>query len=114
MPRSCAAARAAAICPAIRERLEHRQRPGREPLRQVRAVDELHHQRDAVTTLDNTVDLRDVGMVQRRERLRLALEAGQALRVEGEAIRQDLDRDITIEPGIAGAVDLAHATLPDE
>ena len=35
--------------------------------------DELHHQ----GLVDDAIDLRDIRMIQRRERLRLALEAGQ-------------------------------------
>ena len=55
------------------------------------------------------VDLRDVGMVQRGERLRFAREAGEAFRVQRKELGQDLDRDVAIELGIARAIDLAHA-----
>ena len=48
----------------------------RDALRQVLALDELHHEgRDAVGLSLDAVDLRDVRMVERRERLRFALEA---------------------------------------
>ena len=40
--------------------------------------------------------------------LRFALEARQAIRVARERIRQDLDRDVAIEPRVARAVHLAH------
>ena len=48
-------------------------------------------------------------MVQRGERLRFALEARQPLGIGGEAVRQDLDRDVAIELRVARAIDLAHA-----
>jgi hypothetical protein len=48
-------------------------------------------------------------MIERRERLRLALETHQAIGVEGKRLRQDLERNITIEPRVAGPVDLAHS-----
>jgi hypothetical protein len=33
--------------------------------------------------------------------------------VGGDELWQDLDRDVTIQPGVAGAVDLAHSTRPE-
>ena len=59
------------------------------------------------------VDRGNVGMIQGRERLRLALEPRQTLRVRGERIGQDLDRDLAAETGIGGAVDRAHAALAE-
>ena len=50
------------------------------------------------------VHLANVGVVERRDRPRLALES---LAVLG---RQLLDRHDAVEPGIEGLVDLAHAT----
>ena len=45
---------------------------------QILAVDELHHQRAHVAGVLEAVDLRDVRMVERRKRLRFALEPRQA------------------------------------
>src|SRR5207245_981199 len=39
----------------------------------------------------------------------LLLEALQAPGVRGKLHRQDLDRDLAAEPGVAGAIDLAHS-----
>ena len=52
------------------------------------ALDQLHDQ-DAACRPDvlETVDVRDVRMVERREQLRLALEARQALGIGGERCR---------------------------
>lgn len=47
-----------------------------------------------------TMDGGDPGMVQGGEKLRLALEAGEPLRIGGEAIRQDLDGHLTLEGGV--------------
>jgi hypothetical protein len=42
----------------------------------------------------------------------LAFEARDPLRIVGEGVRQDLQRDIAT-PGVAGAIDLTHATSAD-
>ena len=54
-------------------------------------------------------DLCDVRMIQRGERLRFPLETDQAIGIGGEEFGQDLERNITTEPGVACLVDLAHA-----
>jgi hypothetical protein len=59
------------------------------------------------------VDLRDVRVVERRQRLRLAREPGQSLRIARKDLRQHFQRDVAIEPGVAGAVDLAHSAGAD-
>ena len=48
-------------------------------------------------------------MVQCREELRFALEAGQPIGIAGEEVGQDLERDVAPEPRVAGAKHLAHA-----
>ena len=52
-------------------------------------------------------------MRERGDGLRFALEARAAIRIAGNAGRQDLDRDVAIEPRVARAVDLAHAAGAD-
>ena len=42
-----------------------------------------------------------------------ARESRQAIGVQGECVRQDLQRDVAIELGVAGAIDLAHSTFAD-
>ena len=51
-------------------------------------------------------------MVERGEHLRFALEPGESFGVAGEGVRQDLDRDVAIQLGIARAIHLAHAAGP--
>jgi hypothetical protein len=54
-----------------------------------------------------------VWVVERREHSRFALETGEAIRIAGEGVRQDLQRDLAIQLGIARAVHLAHAAGPE-
>ena len=49
------------------------------------------------------------GCLSEASDLRLAFEAGDAVRVGFERLRQNLDGDIAAEPCIARAIDLAHA-----
>jgi hypothetical protein len=53
------------------------------------------------------VDLPDVRMVQRGQRLRLALEPRHPLRIVGERVRQDFDRHVATEFRIARTIDLS-------
>ena len=62
-----------------RQRLVDRDRPARNALRQVLALDELHHQRTDTVGFFETVDVRDIGMIQRREGLRFARETVRAV-----------------------------------
>jgi hypothetical protein len=73
----------------------------------------FQHEGDAALALFETVDLRDVGMVQRGTRLRLAVEASQAVRVGGHRVRQYLDGDLPRQIGVRRPVDLAHAALAE-
>ena len=52
-------------------------------------------------------------MVQRRGGARLLLEALAALGVGRELRREDLDRDVAAEAGVAGAIDLSHPARAD-
>src|SRR5262245_26037899 len=53
-------------------------------------------------------------MTERGEALRLAFEPHSTLRIGGDVLGQDLDRDGAIQFGIAGAIHFAHAAAPDE
>ncbi len=83
-----------------------------DPLRERVALDEFQYERrNAVAVLD-AVDRRDVRMIQGREQARFTVEAGAALGIATEGLRQDLDRDLAAKPDVTGAVDLAHAAGP--
>ena len=52
-------------------------------------------------------------MVQRREHFRFALESREPIRVAGQGVWQDLDRDLAIQLRVARAIDLAHPADAD-
>ena len=54
---------------------------------------------------------RDVGVIERGEHFRLALEPGMYLRVVPEPVRQELQRHITLQPRVRRAVHNAHPAL---
>ena len=88
MPCSCAASSASAICRAIGSASSSGIGPRAMRCGEVLALDQLHDQRsDVRARLLDAVDLRDVRVIQRGERLRLALEAHQAIGVARERRR---------------------------
>ena len=109
MPCSCAASSASAICCAIGSASSSGIGPRAMRCEQVLALDQFHHERVHAAAIFEAVDLRDVGMVQRGERLRLALEPGEPLGILRERVGQDLDRHVATERRVARAIDLAHA-----
>ena len=92
--------------PGDRQRFVHRDWTAGDPLREVLALHQFHHDGAVL----EAVDLRDVGVIERRQGLRFAIESRQALGISGQRLGQDLDRDLPIEPRIAGPIHLAHAT----
>ena len=48
-------------------------------------------------------------VVERRQHLRLAREACDAIGIEGKRVGDDLQRDVAIQLGIARTIHLAHA-----
>ena len=85
----------------------------RDAIGERRAVHELQHERLNAVRLLEAVDRRDVRMVERRKELRLSFEAGEAVRIEPEGFGQDLERDVPIQSGVAGPIDLAHPARTD-
>ena len=79
-----------------------------EPLLQILALDQLEREEGLAARLLEPVDRGDVGMVERREHVRLALEAGEPLRVPRDFRGQDLDRDVAVQVRVSRAIDLAH------
>src|SRR4029078_9371951 len=84
-------------------------RSSHETLREILALNKLHHQRADASAFFKAMNVRDVRMVQRCEDLRLPLEAGEAIRIVGEGIGEDFQRDVAIQLCVAGAIHLAHA-----
>ena len=90
-----------------------RDRPASNALGQIVALDEFHHERTDTVGFFETVDVRDVGMIQRRESLRFAREPREPFRVAGEQVGQYLHRDLAIELRIARTEYLAHPAYAD-
>ena len=112
-PFSCAASSASAICRAIGNASSIAITPCADPVRERLALDQLHHECTDAVCLFETIDLRDIGMIQCSQCLRLALEARQALGVMGKGFRQNLDGDVAPKVGIEGAIDFTHPALTD-
>ncbi len=87
------------------------QGPGSEPVTQAGALHQLHREVHAAVGLSDVVDRGDVGVVDHRSRPRLADEPASPLLVPRHGLRQDLQRDLTAEPRVLGAVDDAHSPL---
>ncbi len=71
---------------------------------------QLHHKSANAVRLLNSIDLGDVGVVERRQNLRFAFEAGEPFGIFSESGRQNLDGDFTVEFGVAGEINFAHAS----
>src|SRR5262249_11323337 len=78
------------------------------------ALDQLQYKGKVPIDFLNSVDRRDVRMIQRGEHPRLTLEAGKTGSVSGEGVRKNLDRDVAPEACIACAIDLSHAPRTQE
>src|SRR3990172_10842959 len=71
---------------------------------------ELEHEVDEIALALQVMDEADVGMTHLREHVRLALEPRTPLPIAAELLREYLDRDVALQPGVMGAVHLAHTT----
>jgi hypothetical protein len=81
-----------------------------EPLREVLARHQLHDDGVGGAGLLESVQVGDEWVVEGGEGPGLAIEADHMIGVAGERLRQDFEGDLPAEPGIARAVDFAHAT----
>lgn len=77
IPCSCAASMASAICLAMGSASSDR--PARHPLPEILTLDQLHDEGLHSAALLEPVDVTDVRMIQRRERLRLAAGTARAV-----------------------------------
>src|SRR6185437_1616072 len=59
------------------------------------------------------VDDGDVRVLDGRGGLRFLEKAAAALRIVNQVLRQDLERDLAVEPRVGRAIDDAHATAAD-
>ena len=82
-----------------------------DPISQGRPFDQLQYQRPSTAAFFDTVDLRDVRMIETGEDLRLALEPSKSIRIFGKRLGQDLQRHLAVELGIGGLPHLTHPTF---
>ena len=83
--------------------------------RSVRPGDELHDDVRRAVVLADVEDGDGVRVIERRRGARLAEEAGRRPSPRWRvAVGDDLERDAPLEPRVVGAVDAAHAALPED
>jgi hypothetical protein len=99
--------------PCRRQRLVQGDWTALESLRQVLPWHQLHHEGTNPAALLETVDVRDVGVIQGGESLRLTREPRKSLRVARHLLRKNLEGDVAVQPGVAREVYLAHPTCAD-
>ena len=92
-----------------RQRLVAGDRSTEKPIRKILPLDQFHRERADVPGLFEAVNVRDVRVVQRGQRLRFARETRHAPRIIRERIGEDLERHVTIELRIVRAIYLPHA-----
>jgi hypothetical protein len=73
-------------------------------------LEALHHEEMDTVLIAGVVERTDVGVIQTRCSPGFAFESLPQFRVRRQMIGQNLDGDAAIEPGVAGAVHLAHPT----
>jgi len=81
----------------------------RDAMPQRHAVEKLHDDEGMAIFLPNLMDGTDIGMIQRRSRLRLALKPRQGLGVFDDVIGQEFQRDKSVEGYILCLVDDPHS-----
>jgi len=97
-----------------RERFIERDGASCDPIRQRRPFDQLHHERRHARRVFESVNVGDVRVVQGGQHLGLTTEPCKALSIGHERLRQDFDRNLTIQLRVAGAIHLAHAPAANE
>jgi hypothetical protein len=86
--------------------------PAGNAMLQRQPVEKLHHKKGMAILLPDLMNGADIGMVERRSRLRLTLKPRQSLRVSNNVIGQKLQGDKTVQGNVLGLVDNAHAAAP--
>ncbi len=77
------------------------------------AFEVLHGDERSAVLLADIVDRADMWMVQRRCGLGFTLEATERIGIGGEVLRNELERNGTMQPRIFGFVDDAHAAAAE-
>ena len=96
--------------PGVFERFPPRHHSAADPLTQRLPFEQLHHGVGDAVVAAEVVNGEDIGMRQRRDCMRLALEARQAIGIGRKLHRQDFERNLATQFRVARAIDLSHAT----
>jgi len=80
------------------------------PLRECLAFDQFHEEEVPAAGLLHPVERGDMRVVERGEDFGFAFQSRDAIGIEGELFRKNLQRDFTSQFRVARAIDLAHAT----
>ena len=97
-----------------RHRFVQRERAPGDAIGERRSFDQLEHERGASRLFLDAIDRGDMWMVERCQELRLAVETRQPLGIAADRYRQQLERDLAVQPSVASAVDLAHAAAAEQ
>ncbi len=76
-------------------------------------LDIFHHQITQPIIVAHVVDGHDVGMLEHAGQVRLLLEAAYDIRAAEQVAVQHLDRDLTAQARVMGAIDTGHAAVAD-
>ena len=90
------------------------QRSSAQPRRQRFAVQVLHHEEVDAIVMADIVKRTDVWMREPCDGTRLVRQPGATAYVGCRVRRQDLQRDVAVEPRIAGSIDFAHTASTGE
>ena len=71
---------------------------------------ELHDEKISSVGVLGAEERGDRGVIERGQRLRLALEPRDALGIRSELLQDDFDRDVAVEATVARLIDDAHAS----
>jgi hypothetical protein len=93
---------------AVVDRLAWRQRTVSEQVAQRAAIEQFHHRVGDGAVLAEIVDRDDVRVGQRGDGTRFGFEPSACDRIVRQRVGDDLDRDVALQPRIAGAIHLAH------
>ena len=97
---------------AEREKIIGRERPVREEFTERPPVHQLEDEEDVAVLLEHVVDHGQVRIVEPARAPHLAQEPGARRGILAQPGRHALDRDVAVQAGVPGAVDLAHAARP--
>ena len=95
------------------ERFITRDRPPQQPIGERGAFDQFEHEDRHPARVFQPVDGADVRMIQRGEQLRFATEPRDTIGVLRKRVREDLERDVASQCGIAGPIHFAHSPGAD-